>query len=73
MASKTYKIRAFKNGRTKDKGKDFYNYSLTVPPDIAYFIPVGMRFECEATEDGILYRPVGVQEEKKQTPKWAEA
>lgn len=54
---KTYKIRKFQNGKRKD-GKPFINYSLTIPTPIAKELPSDMKFYCQLTEDGILFRPV---------------
>lgn len=59
--SRTYKLRKFRNGQTKD-GTDFINYSVTLPTPIAEALieqfPDGFEFEIESTADGIVYRPV---------------
>ncbi len=59
--ARTYKLRKFRNGQTKD-GTDFINYSVTLPTPIAEALieqfPDGFEFEIESTADGIVYRPV---------------
>lgn len=57
MASRTYKIRRFKNRVSKDGTRTFYNHSLTIPVHIAEQLPLDMTFECELVEDAILFRP----------------
>lgn len=69
MASRTYKIRKFSNGKTKDGGV-FWNYSLTIPAPVAEKLPQDMLFECELTEAGILFRPV---QEAEELPSWAQS
>jgi hypothetical protein len=53
--SRTYKIRAYRNGTSK-LGRDHVNYSLTVPAEVASQVPEGVVFTFEATEDGFLFR-----------------
>lgn len=56
---RTYKLRRFNmNGREY--------FTLCVPPDFATELPQDIRFSCELTEEGILYRPVVPAEE----PSW---
>lgn len=71
MASRTYKIRKFTNGKSKG-GAAFTNYSLTIPTPIAEKLPNDMRFECELTDEGILFRPVGAPD-AIDLPSWAKA
>lgn len=67
---KTYKIRRFQNGKSK-AGNAFFNYSLTIPTEIAEKLPKDMRFSCELTDVGILFRPATEVEEPVQLPTWA--
>jgi len=69
---KTYKIRSFENGKRRS-GEPFMNYSLTVPTKIARELPKEIRFYCELTDEGILFRPVesGIGE-GVELPAWAE-
>jgi len=64
--SRTYKIRSFQNGRNK-AGDPFVNYSVTIPTPLAEKILEdfldGVEFECELTDEGILYRPVEPRED----------
>lgn len=69
--ARTYKIRRFTNGQSKG-GKEFTNYSLTVPASIASKLPDEMQFECALTDDGILFRPVTNVEEQVELPNWAQ-
>ena len=69
--AKTYKIRRYENGSAKKTGKTFVNYSLTVPNHIAEMVPAGIVFECEMTDDGILFRPA-VTETVTEVPTWAQ-
>lgn len=70
MASRTYKIRKFQNGRNKD-GEAFTNFSLTIPSAIAAKLPEDMLFECELTSEGILFRPAKSEAESIELPDWA--
>ena len=54
--AKTYRIRRFRNG-TNSQNEPFLNYSLTVPSMIGRDLPENLKFTCELTEEGILYRP----------------
>lgn len=65
-----YKVRRFQNGRNA-KGEPFMNYSLTIPTAIAEALPDEMRFSCELTEDGLLFRPGTGQETSVELPEWA--
>lgn len=56
---KTYKLRRF-----QINSRDYF--TLCVPPDFASELPKDIRFSCELTEEGILYRPVAPAEE----PSW---
>lgn len=68
---KTYKIRTFVNGKRKN-GDPFINYSLTIPVQIAEILPVDMRFTCELTDDGILFKPHKEKESRGPAlPTWA--
>lgn len=70
-SDKTYKIRKFVNGRRKT-GEPFLNYSLTIPVQIAEKLPESIRFTCELTDDGILFKPVTkVEEDTIPLPSWA--
>lgn len=66
----TYKIRKFTNGRSS-AGAEFTNYSLTVPANVAKELPDDVKFSCELTEDGILFRPVKPEEIETTLPSWA--
>lgn len=69
--SKTYKIRKFVNGHRKDE-TPFTNYSLTIPVQIAQKLPDTIRFTCELTDEGILFRPVAKAEDDAiSLPSWA--
>lgn len=71
LNEKTYKIRKFQNGK-RNNGEPFMNYSLTIPTVIARELPDDMRFYCELTEDGILFRPLANGEgESVDLPRWA--
>jgi hypothetical protein len=49
------------------------NYSLTIPTTIARELPDEIRFYCELTDEGILFRPVEQgQGENLDLPAWAE-
>lgn len=48
---KAYKVRRFQNGRNAS-GVPFYNYSLTIPTEIAEQMPDDLRFQVELI-DGI--------------------
>lgn len=69
---KTYKIRTFRNGKRKN-GEPFLNYSLTIPTNIAKELPSDMRFSCDLTDEGILFRPVDEQEGSETLPDWAKS
>ena len=69
---KTYKIRKFQNGKRRN-GEPFMNYSLTIPTTIARELPDEIRFYCELTDEGILFRPVEQgQGDNLDLPAWAE-
>jgi hypothetical protein len=69
---KTYKIRKFQNGKRRN-GEPFMNYSLTIPTTIARELPKEIRFYCELTDEGILFRPVAHgQGDNLDLPAWAE-
>jgi hypothetical protein len=72
MAGRTYKIRKFENGSSQS-GKTFVNYSLTVPSEVAELVPDDMRFECEMTQEGILFRPAKQEPAEVELPSWAKA
>jgi hypothetical protein len=65
----TYKIRRFHNGKNK-AGDPFINYSLTIPTKIAEQLPTDMKFTCEVTNEGLLFRPVE-NEAPTELPAWA--
>lgn len=44
--------------------------TLTVPPEIARVVPQDMRFDCELTEDGILFRR-RTEVDPEGLPSWA--
>jgi hypothetical protein len=44
--------------------------SLMVPKDVVELIPEGARFECEITEEGLLYR-LRQPSQPEQLPRWA--
>jgi hypothetical protein len=70
---KTYKIRTFRNGKRKS-GEPFLNYSLTIPTNIARELPEDMRFYCDLTDEGILFRPVAEDEiDGANLPAWAKS
>jgi len=46
VSTRTYKIRKFQNGKSKE-GKAFMNYSLTIPTALAEQLPEGMNFACD--------------------------
>lgn len=68
---RTYKIRRFTNGQSKG-GREFTNYSLTVPSNIASQLAPDILFECVLTDDGILFRPSNETDETPiDLPAWA--
>jgi hypothetical protein len=68
---KTYKIRKFQNGKRKN-GDPFLNYSLTIPTMIARELPDDMKFYCQLTDEGILFRPVDAGSgDSVDLPAWA--
>lgn len=70
---KTYKIRTFRNGKRKN-GEPFLNYSLTIPTTIARELPSDMKFHCDLTNEGILFRPVEDGEgDRENLPDWAKS
>ena len=69
---RAYKIRRFQNGKNRNN-EPFYNYALTVPTEIAEQLPKGMQYTCEATDEGLLFRPVTGKPEKPKLPEWASA
>jgi hypothetical protein len=66
MINAIYRVRHYKQGPGG-------NYSLTVPGEIASALPPSIRFTCEMTEEGILYKPVRVSwaEATEAMPEWA--
>jgi hypothetical protein len=66
---KLYKIRKFKSGNRQD-GKAFWNYALTVPANVAEHLSNDLKFACELTDEGILYKPV--RDEEVELPDWAQ-
>lgn len=71
MAQKGYKIRSYANGATKS-GKEYRNYSLTVPNEIAEQIPEGVTFALHMTDEGLLYVPTNQAESETELPAWAQ-
>jgi hypothetical protein len=67
----SYKIRSYVNGKSKE-GKQFKNYSLTVPNSIAEALPKDIKFVPTMTEEGLLYQPVTGSQEIVKLPKWAQ-
>jgi len=55
----TVKLRTQVSGSANADGKGYSNSSLTVPREIARALETAgvTTFECELTEDGILFRP----------------
>jgi hypothetical protein len=68
--ARSYKIRRFQNGKSSS-GKPFFNYSLTVPTEIALKLPDDQTYECELVERGILFVPSG-SNEPVDLPEWAQ-
>lgn len=64
-----YKIRKFESGTSKT-GSSYVNYSVTIPREVAEKLPKDVEYECELTEDGILFRP-SAQKQESELPKWA--
>ena len=69
--------------QSKTSGRDnrYIHYMLTVPPWLAESVPEGAQFQIELTDDGILFRFMGVDErfDGRQTqpvisdpPEWME-
>jgi hypothetical protein len=68
-----YKIRHYVNGSTK-AGKEYKNYSLTVPNHIAEALPNNLTFEAVMTDEGLLYKPTtNVQNTAIELPSWAQS
>lgn len=65
-----YRVRQYVNGRAED-GTEYFNYSLTVPKEIAEHLPDGMTFLPKMTDDGILYQPVQIASKSVDLPDWA--
>lgn len=63
---RTYKLRSH-------RGPDdqFLAGVLTVPAEVVRILPDGIEFTCELTEEGILYRPVEPEPERRGVPSWA--
>jgi hypothetical protein len=59
--ARTYRIRRV-GGKTRKVSV------LTVPADVAEQLDPSLEFAFEATEDGLLYRPV--QPERRELPSW---
>lgn len=77
MASQRgYKIRTYVNGKAKDSGNEWKNYSITVPSEIAEQIPDDLKFVprmCSKKEDGVdglLYEPFSEVQERPKKPDW---
>lgn len=66
-----YKVRQFESGSSK-QGNKFVNYSITIPRSVAENLPDNALFECELTEDGILFRPTEARAEKP-LPSWTKS
>jgi hypothetical protein len=64
-----YKIRKFESGTSKS-GSSYVNYSVTIPREVAEKLPKDVAYECELTEDGILFRP-SAQKQETELPTWA--
>jgi hypothetical protein len=69
--ARSYKIRKFQNGRNS-KGDAFWNYSLTIPTDIATKLPMDRQYTCELTKEGILFKPVETEAPPVELPAWAQ-
>jgi len=65
----TYKIRST-DDRRDGSGKPYTSYSLTVPGDIASVVSDSVRFTCEVSESGILFRPAE-RAPRSALPDWA--
>lgn len=50
----SYRLNVRKNGRNKQ----YLQYQLTVPVEIAQLVPEGTEFTVDADDGGIHYRPV---------------
>lgn len=57
------KIRVF-----EQRGKRYY--SLGIPVEIGRRLPEDVVYECELTDDGLLFRPVKTKPPPR--PRWAE-
>lgn len=68
--ARSYKIRKFQNGRNS-KGDPFWNYSLTIPTEIATQLPDSNQYLCKLTNEGILFTPVEGNEGPIELPAWA--
>lgn len=69
--ARSYKIRRFQNGKNGD-GDPFWNYSITIPTNIATKLPPDMQYACEVTEQGILFTPAEAAEAPVELPAWAQ-
>jgi hypothetical protein len=69
MPRKTYKIRRFQNGKNS-RDEPFFNYSLTIPTEIAKQLPPDQQYECSVTDAGILFTPVD-SDSPLPLPAWA--
>ena len=49
------------------------SYAITIPPGIGALIPEGTRFDCELTEDGILFRRRLAPPPTPELPAWVQA
>jgi hypothetical protein len=65
-----YKVRSYVNGSTK-KGKEYRNYMITVPTDIAEALPDNLTFIPKMTDEGLLYAPVTQSNSAIELPAWA--
>lgn len=69
--ARSYKIRRFQNGKNGD-GKPFFNYSITIPTEIATKLPEGMQYVCYIDEEGIHFKPMEEGTPPVELPEWAQ-
>lgn len=71
MAARSYKIRRFQNGKNS-RGESFWNYSITIPTDMAVKLPKDVQYVCELTAEGILFKPMEGGTAPTELPAWAQ-
>lgn len=66
-------------GRPRSNKTDGYvvhrnsgTYAITIPPDTGALVPEDARFDCELTDDGILFRRRVAPPAPPELPDWVQ-